>query len=290
MIQDCKLIIANLGGMEPTKSEAERTENGAGLPGSQEARAAIAGETAGSPSRPSHQEHQPRAIRRLSNGDVKRRSSSSRSANDRKLDVKDTDNLSDHPQLPEVESPPSRSHSSGSRSRSRSQDQQTNAGQKREKKDKSKMTEEELRQERELKKMKKKLRKQKKRAYRDVVSDPQVINNIRKAIQEDTHIPDQLKDKFIAIEINPLCLCIANPPYNSVSQGLQHYFNTFLKDLFPEYAQNRKDPVRRIELADTKKYCVLYMQDDDIAEELLDMGPLEYQTSNLKVVCLSCSR
>lgn len=179
-------------------------------------------------------------------------------------------------QMPEVYSPPS-GNSSNSRSRSRSKER------KREKKDKSKMTEEELREERERKKLKKKNRKKIKRPYQELLSDPQVIKNIKKAIEEDKHIPAQLKDFFTKVELDPLALCIANLPLNIIVDELRLYFNTLLRDMFPEYADQGKDPVKRVKLADTKKYCILYMQDKDIAEELVNLGNLDYQNTKLKV-------
>lgn len=181
------------------------------------------------------------------------------------------------PNLPEVYSPPS-GHSSRSRSRSRSKEKVFV------KKDTSKMTPDELKEyEKERKRQKKKNRKKNKRPYEDLLNDPQVINNIKKAITEDKHIPEKQKVQFTKIELNPLALCIANLPLNVISQELMQYFNTFLKGVFTKYADMGKDPVKRIELTDTKKYCVLHMQDKEIAEELFNIGRLDYQTSKLKV-------
>ena len=184
-------------------------------------------------------------------------------------------------ELPEVLSPPS---GNSSRSRSRSKEKKTR---RHEKKDKSKMNEEELREEkereRERKKLKKKNRKKYKRPYEELISDPQVINNIRKAIAEDTRVPEVLKEQFTKIELNPIALCLSNLPLNIISQELKHFLNVFLTDLYPKYQAGGKDPVRRVELSETKKYCVLYMQDKEMAEELFNIGSLDYQNSKLKV-------
>lgn len=142
--------------------------------------------------------------------------------------------------------------------------------------------------EREKRRLKKKKRRKVKRPYHELLSDPQVLNNIRNNINLDDKIPEHMKSRFKKIELNHLAVCLTGLPYTITKQELKHYFNTFLNARDSKKMDENAEPVKRVDVGEHGKYGVLYLTEQKTADFLVeDVETLEYMSYKIKVTRLT---
>lgn len=139
-----------------------------------------------------------------------------------------------------------------------------------------------------IKKQKKKKKKSKKEHKKRSasISSRETKKKIKESkVWDSTNIPEFLKEKYAALESNPLVVIIANIPINVTIEELREYFNTLLVSL-KQNSFATGTPIKSIEIGETKNFAIIELSSKDWKKICNSLDNLEYQGFKLMVILL----
>lgn len=101
----------------------------------------------------------------------------------------------------------------------------------------------------------------------------------KSAIWKDTNIPEELKERLVKVECDPMCLIVANIPMSITTFELKEYFSTLVSTLDPALT----GPVDDVRIGETKNYAVVKFKVKKALMVMSELSNLEYKGFALKL-------
>jgi splicing factor U2AF subunit len=131
--------------------------------------------------------------------------------------------------------------------------------------------------------LKKKKKSKKKLTYELIIQKKNIKQRIMDKIDSSENIPQSLKRKYKAVELDPLALILTSLPLEVTSEELFEFFNVLLTSLDPSYDERGERPVDSCEIGETKRFALIFLIDKESVWKLVKMDSVIYQGSKIKI-------